>query len=517
MKKRLQFMFTAFAAVALSTSANAQCPAGQGQLDIDVTTDTYGYEFYFEITPAGDPCGTNTIYSGGSTVVGCAGGGAQAQNTTDPSVYADNSVITENVGCFDLTDCFTLTMVDDWGDGGTQIDVKVDGAVLYTFVMGGADATNVYNFCMQQLNYDLSVDGGSKGNYYAMIPNEHSAATTLSFSADITNAGQMDLTGATVSAVVNDGTTDVHTATSTPVTLTASATNNVALTPDYTLPTTMGTYTVTYTGSVTEADEDMNNNELTSTFEVTDSVLSRVITSTGALGIGAGVADNGKLGQTFNIPVNDAITSISGYHRAPTLGDSVKYAIWDLVGGQPGSEIVATDAYVFTAADTLNGVMVTLALPAVLNITAGTDYVVMAYEYNNNLSLGTNAIDYEMGTNWVSWAGNAGGAWANGEDFSFAVNYALYVNFGNVISVKENTLSNISVYPNPARDVVNVQLTEDVNNATVVVYAMDGSVVSTKVVSGSLFTVDVQDFSNGIYMVEVRDNNKTGVIKIIKE
>jgi hypothetical protein len=143
----------------------------------------------------------------------------------------------------------------------------------------------------------------------------------------------------------------------------------------------------------------------------------------------------------------------------------------------------------------------------------------MAYEYNNNLTLGTGGADYETGTNWVTWANNPNGAnvWSNGEDFSFPVNYALYVNFGNIVSVNENSFSNISVYPNPSRDVVNVQLTENVNNATVVVYAMDGSIVSTKVVSGSLFTVDVQDFSNGIYMVEVRDNNKTGVIKIIKE
>jgi len=517
MKKKLQFMFTAFAAVALGTSANAQCPAGQGQLDIAVTTDNWGYETYFEIVPDGGTCGTGTIFAGGNTTVGCAGGGAQVASSTDPGAYPNNTTTTENIGCYDLTNCYTLTVVDDWGDDGPSFDIIVDGTTLYSFAMTGG-ANESFNFCMQQLNYDLTVDGGSKGNYYSMIPQDHAAATTLSFSADMTSAGQMDVTGATVTAVVNDGTTDVHTSASTPVTLTSGASNNVALSPDYTLTSPVATYTVTYTGTITETDEDMNNNVVTSTFDVTDSTLGRVGTVTGALGIGA-VLENGKLGQTFNIPVNDAITSISGVHNTPTSGDSVRYGIWDLVGGQPGSEIVVTDAYTFVDADTLNGVMVTLNLPAPLDITAGTDYVVMAYEYNNNMTLGTSGDDYEMGTNWVTWDGNPNGAgvWSNGEDFAFSVNYALYLNFGDVVSVQENTLSTMSVYPNPSKDFVNVQLTEDVNNATVVVYAMDGSIVSTKVVTGSLFTVDVQDFANGIYMVEVRDNNNTGVIKIIKE
>jgi len=515
MKKKLQFMFTALAAVTLSTTANAQCPGGQGQLDVDVITDNFGYEFYFEITPAGDACGTNTVFSAGNATVGCAGGGVQNQDQTDPGLYANNVTVTENVGCFPLTDCFTLTMVDDWGDGGTQIDIIVDGTTIYTFTMGGADATNTYNFCMQQLDYDLKLNGASRGNYYAMIPDEHAAATTLSFSADVENAGQLDLTNVAVTAVVNDGSTDVHTSTSTPIALATTVTNNVALTPDYTLPSSIASYTVTYTGSSTEADQDMNNNTMTSSFDVTDSVLSRAGTINGGLGIGTALS-NGKLGQTFAVPVDDAITSISGTHRTPTSGDSTRYAIWDVVGGEPGSVLAITDAYVFTDADTL-GVTVTLALPAVLDITANTNYVVMAYEYNNNVSLGTASDNYEMGTNWVAWDANNSGAWANGEDFGFAVNYALYVNFGNIVSVSENTLSNINVYPNPSKDFVNVQLTEDVNNATVVVYAMDGSIVSTKVVTGSLFTVDVQDFANGIYMVEIRDNNNTGVVKIIKE
>lgn len=520
MKKKLQSILTAFSAVLFSASVNAQCPAGQGQLDIEVQTDLYGYEFYFEITPQGDACGTNTIFSAGNATVGCAGGGAGAQNQTDPGLYANNTTVIENVGCFPLTDCFTLTMVDDYGDGGTTVNILVDGVQINSFTMSPPDngATFVVDFCMQPLNYDLKLLTASMGTYYTMMPRDHATATTLTFSSDVENAGQQDLTNVAVTAVVNDGTVDVHTATSTPLPLVAAATNNFAMTPDYTFNTDVKDYTITFTGSMTETDEDMSNNTMMRTFSVTDSVLGRAATVQGSLGIGSGVpaTENKMLGQRFSVANDDAITSITGFFVSPTVGDSTRFSIWDVDGtGMPGSEMASTAVYTFTAADA--NAFVTLKLPTPLSIFGGTEYVVVVQEYTNNVTIGTDAVDYEIGSSFVRWDSNSGGAWDTTGFFGIFVDYALYVNFGDIVGVEENNIANASVYPVPSSDIVNFRLSNEVSNMTVNVYGMDGKLVTTKIVSGNNFILNVQDLPKGIYMVELNDNSNREVYRIVKQ
>jgi len=46
----------------LGTSALAQdCPDGQSPFTLQPHTDAWRYEAYSEMTPEGDPCGTNTL------------------------------------------------------------------------------------------------------------------------------------------------------------------------------------------------------------------------------------------------------------------------------------------------------------------------------------------------------------------------------------------------------------------------------------------------------------------------
>ncbi len=516
MKKRLQFLFTVLAAVTISSVATAQCPAGQGQLDIEVVTDNWGYEAYFQIVLAGNSCGAGTIFAAGNTNVGCSGGGAQTAAVGDPGAYPDNTTTTENIGCFNLTDCFTLVSVDDWGDGLTTFNILVDGVQLYSFTATGANDS--FDFCMQLLNYDLSVQTATIGSPYVIIPNQHATFHTFTFDADVSNSGQMDLTNVTVTAVVNDGSVDVNTSTSTPIANLASlTTNNVTLSPTYTLSQGVKDYTVTFTGSMTETDEDMSNNTLVKTISVTDSTLGRVDSIVNSIGIGgtSTAADDKKLGQIFSSPIDDVVTSITGIFVNPTVGDSTRFSIWDVSGGLPNTMLVSTDAHVFVSGDSI----LTLSLPAPFNVVAGTDYVVMVHEYNNNVTIGYNPDNYQPNSAFVVSNSIAGGAWnpldAFGTNFMF--NLALYVNFGEVVGVEENTVANASVYPVPSSDVVNFQLSSDVNNMTVKVYGMDGKIVNTRIVSGNNFVLNIQDLPKGIYMVELNDNSSREVYRIVKQ
>ncbi|MCB9168871.1 MAG: hypothetical protein H6597_03235 [Flavobacteriales bacterium] len=128
----------ALAACALPHFALAQCNPGEVEVTIAVTTDGYGYETYWELLPNGDPCGTNTIFFGGNTLVGCNGAGAQQQN---PGGYGDNLTITEGPWCLTEGAPYDIFWADDWGDAGLRFEVFVDGVSAAQFVGTGLGQT----------------------------------------------------------------------------------------------------------------------------------------------------------------------------------------------------------------------------------------------------------------------------------------------------------------------------------------------------------------------------------------
>lgn len=109
----------------------AQCLSGELEVEIEVLTDDFGYETYWEIVPGGDPCGTNTIYSGGNSDIGCNGGGVQAQ---DPGGYDDNTSIMEGPWCLTENGTITIHSVDDWGDAHAGYKVFIEGALVAEFL-----------------------------------------------------------------------------------------------------------------------------------------------------------------------------------------------------------------------------------------------------------------------------------------------------------------------------------------------------------------------------------------------
>jgi hypothetical protein len=89
----LIFMVTTFS---LSNHISGQCPVGQMDVVIEIETDSYGYEGYWQLVPAGNACGTGTIWEGGNDIqVGCSGAGEQ--DATTAFGYGDNISITEVV------------------------------------------------------------------------------------------------------------------------------------------------------------------------------------------------------------------------------------------------------------------------------------------------------------------------------------------------------------------------------------------------------------------------------------
>ena len=147
MNKITTFFTTLCALFGFIAVTNAQCAAGEVAVTVDVITDQWGYELYWEVTPDGDACGINTIISFGNPAVGCAGGGAQTAGNGDPGAYANNTTVTEDVGCLTTSSCFTIHMIDDYGDGSCDLQFYSDGVAADLFEPIGA--TEAFTFCPQ--------------------------------------------------------------------------------------------------------------------------------------------------------------------------------------------------------------------------------------------------------------------------------------------------------------------------------------------------------------------------------
>ncbi|WP_079666343.1 T9SS-dependent choice-of-anchor J family protein [Soonwooa buanensis] len=78
-----------------------------------------------------------------------------------------------------------------------------------------------------------------------------------------------------------------------------------------------------------------------------------------------------------------------------------------------------------------------------------------------------------------------------------------------------NTAANkaISVYPNPAKDVVNIKTDKDVNS--IQIFSLTGQLVKT--IEKNVRTINVSDLKKGVYLLRVKSASQDESFKIIKE
>jgi len=98
-------------------------------------------------------------------------------------------------------------------------------------------------------------------------------------------------------------------------------------------------------------------------------------------------------------------------------------------------------------------------------------------------------------------------------------NFSLIVDGGSgILSISDNELSSkISVYPNPATDVINIafEASLDTENCTVALYDIQGRVI--KQFNSFVDKVDVSNLSAGIYMLNITKDGATSSNKIMIE
>jgi len=83
-------------------------------------------------------------------------------------------------------------------------------------------------------------------------------------------------------------------------------------------------------------------------------------------------------------------------------------------------------------------------------------------------------------------------------------------------SVAEIIDNNITVYPNPAKDMLTINTT-DITNATVSINSIDGHIVSQYKIASSPETFDISGIAKGSYLLEIKSNAGIITRKFLKE
>ena len=83
------------------------------------------------------------------------------------------------------------------------------------------------------------------------------------------------------------------------------------------------------------------------------------------------------------------------------------------------------------------------------------------------------------------------------------------------LSTKNISLSDFTVYPNPATDFVNINSADTIDSYRI--YDLTGRVVKRSSPYSNNFRIDVTSLNKGVYLVKLNSGDKTGSIKLIKD
>ena len=418
--KKLNKILTVLLSVIGMNYASAQCAAGEVAVTIDITTDTWGYETYWEMVPSGNACGTGTLFSGGNTVVGCGGEGLQVAAGTDPTAYASGTTV--NLGPFCVVDgtSIDLIIVDDWGDGGNNYEVFVDG----TSVGSGTDD---FSFMAASSFDDLSV-ANPFGEYF-IIPSAH--ANTIDMVADVTNGGTSDLTDAILTVNVYESGTLINSYPSAPTALISGATTSLNV-GTYPIPTSGEFYYFEYVVASAAVGVDANTSNDTTVYFVfnNDSVYARDNGQalSGPASIGAGAAANGKVGMLYTLDQPDVLTSCE-FALYPkdwgTVPQDIAVEVYDVVNGVPTTLLGTSTTMSMVGDSSANTVlsMIQVQFPGGLSLTDDS-IAVMVTEPDTSLSIAMMVDNFTPSTVYIYWDANG---WSNAEAFGAYFSHPYYL------------------------------------------------------------------------------------------
>ncbi len=199
------------------------------------------------------------------------------------------------------------------------------------------------------------------------------------------------------------------------------------------------------------------------------------------------------------------------------------------------------DSIMFDETVSIQNAMFTNSTYAYLYMTDGSGYTYTTDDYfilkitgilNDNTETGTidfYLADFTNGNSYIidDWTtvdlsslGNVDGlkfSFASSDVGTWGINTPLYyclddITYSSASSVKNNKFSKSFVYPNPAKDYVNI---DKILNANIQINNISGKTVYTKNNCSENEKVNISNLNSGIYFIRIENNNEVFTKKLI--
>ncbi|MBD3638108.1 MAG: T9SS type A sorting domain-containing protein [Crocinitomicaceae bacterium] len=359
------------------------------------------------------------------------------------------------------------------------------------------------------------------GLTYSQVPQAH--AEEMVIGAIIRNVGHSPLTNCTFNyEILDPSMSSVSTGTATTTVNLANMEQDSILHATGFVPTTLGTYTVRWSVTSTEGDDNAANDTVYDNhFQLTEYMYAMDYddgTVTPITGWPL-MTSTAFFGNLYDFQQQDVLSGIQFKlaNNPSNVGEVVTYGVYRFPDGGSAWEILDEQYNSYTVQSSDVGNLVTIN-------TGGLDV------YPNDLYLITVGQLATPGDPLFEKQGDIGwnyiqGRDENGDNRGFFDRLAPIVRAKVIddVGVEEEASSDrFSVYPNPANEAVNVYISLSGSENTVInVLDISGKVIKTinlgTVEGERTITVSLDEISTGVYFIELVNDNNKQVKKFVKK
>jgi hypothetical protein len=332
----------------------------------------------------------------------------------------------------------------------------------------------------------------------------------INFGGVIKNIGVQDINDAGFTAVVT-GASGFYSGVGGPIVIPAATQDTIYCSTTFTPAATSSIYSVQVAATTVNSEPDVANNVLPN-FQINVNPFIYARDNGQILG---GISNSGEgyeVGHIFDIFSSATLYGIDAVINAssePGAEIFVKLYSTDPATGD-FIFVEESSSYVITQADLGQSVSLPLATPITLN--ANDSYLAVVGSYGdggatNDLVAASSGASEPQTSFYFDYTDNT---W-----YYTTSNVMVRMNFDPSLSV--NTLAKengLLVYPNPAQEVITIQLKEEID-ATFTLMDSKGVEVRSNDLTGLFTTINTTGLSNGIYFLSINDGNSTSTTKII--
>ena len=360
------------------------------------------------------------------------------------------------------------------------------------------------------------------GMQYSMVPELQ--ATEFVIGAIVRNTGHVDQTNIGIDFEIKDPSNAVVASgsASSTVILANSEQDTFWVSTGFT-PTDLGTYTITWTATSVEGDDDLTDNTVIDDYyELTEFTYAQDFAEGAAVGITNWPLETGegRFGNLFGFPIDDEVSAmhVKIANNTSNVGQLIFYEIYFNDGSGWSYLEGSADDYEIQSSDI--GQIITLPLEGGIAVSSANLYLFTVGHY----ATPTDAIFERQGD--IGWSYIQGAITDETTLAAFFDRKAPIVRLrvgANDVSVgEEEKPEHFAVYPNPAVDAVNVCLSLNAYENTVInVLDLTGKVVKTinlgDVNGSKTVAVSLDEMNSGVYFIELVNQNGRQVEKFVKK